>query len=511
MRVVDDLNALQVGNSLQNTELHTSEILGPFPETSTMNMLQKPFFSFNKVGNSGSKPPTPVIGRHQLYDHPIYQYWQYGPFDSKPESKWDGPDDHSIDLGVSWDRSNLFIYVKVTDDNYLGIAQGQPWEGDGWQIGVSHVDKPMTLINGGRFNLTLSEEDLSSYTFFYENNIGSSSKMGQHIHRDEDNKLTHIKIRIPYEMIGSIPFDEGMAIRLAVGVWDGDLNFFGPRGQGWSGWGTDALLHCWRGGGKCPFNQKTLHLIRPEGTLTLSDLPPLPPNSPPPPSPPPPMPHMPDITYSKGDGCESKYLWDGLPFRLTDAKLSELVESRELTLDEVESLKFKAVMKYMGEVDCQAGSPYATDISYSSSAKKFDWWFGSAPIITDVTQDDKEFGIVVVRAPGPFKSYNTTMPTLMTAFPSSLKSIPGGPKPEGVTRGWTWGSPNDDLGLTPESWKDLETVKKHVCGLPGLKMYNDEGLAISQIYDGEIPCPSQLAEDINAVETNSARFSIRSM
>jgi hypothetical protein len=42
VRVVDDLNALQVSNSLQNTESHTSEILGPFPDSSTMNMLQKP-------------------------------------------------------------------------------------------------------------------------------------------------------------------------------------------------------------------------------------------------------------------------------------------------------------------------------------------------------------------------------------------------------------------------------------------------------------------------------------
>jgi len=117
---------------------------------------------------------------------------------------WNGTDDLSAATTVQWDQDNLYIVVKVKDDQHTQqFANGDIWQGDSLQLGID-----MSRKDG------VSSKNVNEMGFAVTNN-GAVSKWrwrapesvqsGQipnviaDVSRDEEHKVTTYNLKIPIE------------------------------------------------------------------------------------------------------------------------------------------------------------------------------------------------------------------------------------------------------------------------------------------------------------------------
>ena len=107
-----------------------------------------------------SRHPCAKAGNPILIDGKLDD-WDNLPFVCRdPESfacersAWKGAEDCSFRFGVTYDETNLYLAVEVTDDEIKSVAETAPWAQDGIEIRLDARPEPVRSINKGKGETT---------------------------------------------------------------------------------------------------------------------------------------------------------------------------------------------------------------------------------------------------------------------------------------------------------------------------------------------------------------------
>jgi len=169
-----------------------------------------------------------------------------------PWVPWSGPDDLSVRITSSWDKTSLHLKVKVKDVFFPNRFPEAPCHGDAVQIAIDPKNK------GSFYIPTQNSEKLGPDVFEFAlalNDDGKSRCVSSHgknlcvsnnytITRDEEEKTTNYELHLAWADLGVDPY-EGMVLGVSFVVSDGDTGsgatYYAPIGGGVAGQKNPAL------------------------------------------------------------------------------------------------------------------------------------------------------------------------------------------------------------------------------------------------------------------------------
>jgi len=170
-------------------------------------------------------------------------------FEEFGDGTWSGPDDHSVDILITWDEDSVYLGMIVTDD-YHENAANSGWNGDSAQVLLAEADRS-TRIALYNYALGGIEGALGEVIIMEESGPGGTDAVVA-----RDGNITTYEIQFPKASLGFADLFEGLEFGLGMAVNDGDEAT--PGQKGWSGLGPDVVVH-----GKEP-DQSALITLGPE-------------------------------------------------------------------------------------------------------------------------------------------------------------------------------------------------------------------------------------------------------
>lgn len=177
----------------------------------------------------------------------------FEPFDG---GTWNGPEDQSSDVQITWDDDNVYLGIVVTDD-YHENAANSAWNGDSAQVHIANAARDAQV---GLYNYALGGVDGALGDVIVQHEAGPG---GTDAIITRSATTTTYEIKFAKDSLGLAELTDGVQFGLGFSLNDGDEAQ--PGQKGWGGLGPHAVVF-----GKTPGETALVTLVPEPGGIGLS-------------------------------------------------------------------------------------------------------------------------------------------------------------------------------------------------------------------------------------------------